>query len=263
MGAPYGYFTQDKNKELFNDLVNAYRAGQQNNYASEMISRIMKLKPSLIENIQRHDWRNALEIIYLMFSPNQEPELPIEKVEEYLIEEYLIRNINSMKNIKGTQILDGNIKTCKVIMLPTDKSRLVVFTKENCLQLAVAGLREDSLFIPQHIYLVSQDEIKEGDLYYKPSDNTIRPYRYTKTPINQYGGRAKVVASTDSSLGLPMIPDYFIQKYVEKNGAIVAIDLLTYPQDSVNMDSGKVETEHKLKLTDDNKVCIIEYVLDF
>lgn len=82
MGAPYGYYTQHRNKELFNDLVNAYRAGQQNNYASEMISRIITLKPSLIENIQRHDWRNALEIIDLMFTSKQEPESPTDKKED-------------------------------------------------------------------------------------------------------------------------------------------------------------------------------------
>ena len=168
-----------------------------------------------------------------------------------------------MINNNGTQILDGNIKACKVVMLSTTASRLARVGK--MLRFANKGhlLRPMNICDPQHLYFVSEDEIQDGDLYYKPSDNTIRPYRYTKTPINQYGGRAKVVASTDSSLGLPMIPDYFIKEYVSNNGGVTNVDLLTYPQDSINIDSGKVETEHKLKLTDDNEVYVIKYVIDF
>lgn len=52
---------------FFNDIERAYIAGTRDNVAVDTIKHITSLKTPLIEQIQRHDWVNALEIIKLMF----------------------------------------------------------------------------------------------------------------------------------------------------------------------------------------------------
>lgn len=78
----------------------------------------------------------------------------------------------------------------------------------------------DGMEVPyaQHLYLVSDREIKTGDYYcYK---NSIPVKRLEKETVPITKDYKKVEASTDPSLGLPLIPKSFIEEYVEKQGKI-------------------------------------------
>jgi hypothetical protein len=68
-----------------------------------------------------------------------------------------------------------------------------------------------------HLYLVSDKEIEEEDWVIGKDDKLFR----WKTSIYLPNKTAKKVeATTDTSLGLPLIPQLFIEEYVEKRGKI-------------------------------------------
>ena len=101
-------------------------------------------------------------------------------------------------------------KKCKVVMLATAKA-----TWPNCIWLGrISGqLRvdhsydysprsqaptEDSM-LPQHLYILSDDEIKEGDWCYGLLKGNLKLFQYKK----KYGEMLtpkKIIATTDSSL---------------------------------------------------------------
>ena len=76
-------------------------------------------------------------------------------------------------------------------------------------------------FPKQHLYIISDDEIKEGDWKYDTKLNMVIQHRsYTD-------GCKKIIATTDSSLGLPYPSQQFIQKYIEEyNKGNVITDVL-------------------------------------
>ena len=91
--------------------------------------------------------------------------------------------------------------------------------------------------IPLHIYLISDDEIKEGDkvIYsYESGDQEYKAIgtitkmsgKYPKEidniiPITTITCPIKVIASTDRYLGLPFIPEKWLYtKYIPSNGTI-------------------------------------------
>lgn len=99
-------------------------------------------------------------------------------------------------------------------------------------------------YIPQQLYLISDEGVKEGDWYMC----STRLFRAGKNPIQI--GRRKIVAATDKSLGLPLIPESFIKLYVEKQGKIdkvrVVVDTFNgFPQAGMfNPNFGKVGTKN-------------------
>lgn len=68
---------------------------------------------------------------------------------------------------------------------------------------------------PQHLYLVSDMEIKEGDWCYHRSHEPYTVGKASKQTIMHWGCK-KIEATTDKSLGLPLIPQSFIEEYVQK-----------------------------------------------
>jgi hypothetical protein len=70
----------------------------------------------------------------------------------------------------------------------------------------------------QHLYLVSDREIKEGDWVLATDENHVRVIAPFQFGFKQ--GEQKVEATTDKSLGLPLIPQSFIEEYVQKQGKI-------------------------------------------
>ena len=85
--------------------------------------------------------------------------------------------------------------------------------------------------IPQHLYFTTDGEIKEGDwvVCLDEIDSTVQNWSVSQA-IFKYnnGGNCnsdmKIVATTDTSLGLPHPPQAFIQKYCELGG-IGEVDL--------------------------------------
>jgi hypothetical protein len=169
---------------------------------------------------------------------------------------------------------------CKVVMLPTEKSMLVKPNKLSNLdgsgQLfiphfeykSVRGYTSDLILTAQHLYLVSDREIKKGDWF------IVQLYDITSTPmklsleqvktitdeiwVNQSSivtcrhieNCSRVEATTDPSLNLPLIPQSFIEEYVSKQGKIeevyIEIGKLQYgimrtPKKCTKIISGKGE----------------------
>ena len=166
-------------------------------------------------------------------------------------------------------------QTAQVVMLPQDKQDW----NKGDLVIDIYGLciaeheshSESPKWKAQHIYFTTDEPIQEGDWFtntelsklYKAtcyiSDNDIEceindcyvPKRYAR----------KIIASTDPALDLPDIPTTWIRDvYVPSNGSIKEVDLETFLWDYVNQDDGVVETTDKLKLTDNNEVCIVSEI---
>jgi hypothetical protein len=109
-------------------------------------------------------------------------------------------------------------------ILPTDKpSRLLYFgtSKELTLQVNPATFRvfERST---QHIYITSDEEIKDGDYFWKPDCNMIFKAEYTP-----HKGCQKVILTTDTTLiadGVQAIDDEFLEWFV-KNPSCESVDV--------------------------------------
>lgn len=133
-------------------------------------------------------------------------------------------------------------KKAKVILLPTG---FIARRNEIGLQAYKTNLRiinnteeEDLIFYQQHLYIISDDEIKEGDWKYDTKLNIIIQHG------SYVDGCKKIIATTDTSLGfsskinhgvstttvftsLPQPSQKFIQKFVEEyNKGNVITDVL-------------------------------------
>ena len=123
-----------------------------------------------------------------------------------------------------------NTKTMQVAMLPTEKARIQK-AKDGSLHL----INSDSCspyFIPQHLYIVSDAEIKEGDWKYCSKTNYITQFvsKAKGSIADKCKGCKKIEATTEINLGgffrgvqqtqLPQIPQSFIEAYVKAEGKI-------------------------------------------
>ena len=73
---------------------------------------------------------------------------------------------------------------------------------------------------PQHLYIISDDEIKEGDLHITSDHEGYGDKKY------------KIIATTDASLNLPQPSQQFIEKYIESynKGEVITDVLVEYEQ---------------------------------
>jgi hypothetical protein len=162
---------------------------------------------------------------------------------------------------------------CKCILLPTDKlSKIGLY--HNKLFDSDFGSKTDNWF-NQHLYILSDDEIKEGDWMFHILDN--KPVRYDGISGSGFPyGYKKIIASTDSSLtflfnnpqkisnriykSLPSIPQLFIDKYVSENNKGNKIEEVMVEYEEVFIQNkigfGKVLEGIKLKLNPDNTINI-------
>jgi hypothetical protein len=142
-----------------------------------------------------------------------------------------------------------NMKQCKVIRLPAavDSDSKLYLNSGGALHLYTDDFGNTPNFTAQHLYLVSNDEIKEDDWVYLEASKSLRRIlpNDTQDPENWIvveGNCAvlreackKVIATTDSSLGkdcytgirkdmaffpLPQIPQSFIEAYLKAQGKI-------------------------------------------
>lgn len=87
-----------------------------------------------------------------------------------------------------------------------------------------------NIWIAQHLYLVSEQEIKEGD-WYIDLKNPERAWKYYRNDepwyVEEEGQKniRKIIATTDKSLSLPLIPDSFIERWVRWQGDIDKVRL--------------------------------------
>jgi len=147
-----------------------------------------------------------------------------------------------------------------VVMLPTPYNNLPKFfilnNKIRLLKGQKFGIHENEEY--QHLYFTSNEEIKEHDTIICIVDGVNQgkivqnltshgALVYTKVAF-----WVKIVASTDSSLGLPEIQQSFLEEYVKSNGSIKSVKLQTYTQKYRNW----VDTTH-LSLTEANEVIVL------
>lgn len=157
---------------------------------------------------------------------------------------------------------------CKVVMLTNDeliKKGHLIFDqiyphKASCDHQEVGSFCKNA-----HLYFVSDREIKEGDWFlsddrltiYTPAEYKVQKcikiqngwiYRHISQPDESYNPdwSFKIEITTDSTLGLPLIPQSFVEKYVAKQGGIeyVMINILQSPD----------RTEYIIQIRSDNTV---------
>lgn len=168
-------------------------------------------------------------------------------------------------------------KRAKVVMFPT-KEKAVFFISKEHPEIAQKG--DNSVINPnwigQHLYFLSDDEIKESDWYYTPSKRSIE--QCVKKLLIIKGGSSdieqkKIIATTDESLlwsketeCLPSLPNQlpqpsqsFIKKYIEEynKGNIITDVMVEYEEyDWSLLVNGHIVLHERLKIAKDNTITI-------
>jgi hypothetical protein len=124
-------------------------------------------------------------------------------------------------------------------LLPTDKpSRLFIDVDDNKLKICVPLGGEHMM--NQHIYITSDEEIKEGDWYYhlerKTVHNTSEKADYFVNNT-KYGKFKKIILTTDQDLikdGVQPIDDEFLEWFV-KNPSCEFVEVNDWLDDNGNI----------------------------
>ncbi len=142
------------------------------------------------------------------------------------------------------------LKKAQIIMLPTRSNLEFPYIAQNVFnkQLTIVNstFAINCELQPQHLYIISDDEIKEGDWYYnsrlKQIFQAIRNSGYSKK-TDDY----KIIATTDTSLNyetpfygmdednnFPQPSQQFIEKYIESynKGEVITDVLKVNPKDN-------------------------------
>jgi hypothetical protein len=162
-------------------------------------------------------------------------------------------------------------KLCNVVMLPTEKaSQVVLVGTINPILDFYGGYRRvkpTREFHQQHLYIITNDdEIKDGDWYFNLVSNDI-----VKVDFNidyEQDHCKKIISSTDYTIGLPLIPEGFVKKYVELQGKI---DKVMVEFEEISVHPGYVEgkgfpkyySEFEPKLRQNNTIIISKVMENF
>lgn len=166
--------------------------------------------------------------------------------------------------------METKTKTIQVIMLPTDKDSNLYYhnptetLKYDNSKTDLVGIRDY-----QHLYIVSDAEIKEGDWFIANMDIKQCSYRdkdcvyFEKTNVNFifFKDCKKIETTTDKSIHvgaldcnyLPQIPQSFIEAYVKSNGTIKEVQVemsiicknCSYTEDAHRFDICPNKLDHK------------------
>lgn len=125
----------------------------------------------------------------------------------------------------------NNYKRCNVVILSTnEKADLYLYQESTSENKPILQYHKDTIgssdYKYQHLFVISDDEIKEGDWYYSNAlDFVIQAFYF---PLS-CGDAKKIIASTDSSLkfgedvpgiikykSLPQPSQSFIEEYIQR-----------------------------------------------
>ena len=178
-----------------------------------------------------------------------------------------------------------SFKKTKVVMLPTNEKATVgsIVTRPSDNRMAtvnVLTINDPQPCVHQHLYFLSDEEIKEGD-WFVMNGSIIRQCKSTNkepytihTVVDTTGGIhhvsvcEKVIATTDKLLRLPQPSQSFIEKFVEEynKGNVITEVLVEYEEIKVlkqTLNEGfgsyyhKAESEFVLKVNPkDNTIAI-------
>ena len=167
---------------------------------------------------------------------------------------------------------------CKVVMIATNYAKLTLFDYKDLktLSYALGNHKGSTNLIPQHLYITSNEEIKEGDWLVEgiPSLFPFAVIKATKEDYDrcrenwQYGSCRKIIATTNETLYLtfnngktdlkfvlPKPSDSFISKYIEEynKGNIISDVLVEFVAptakdwNTLKVDSNNTITIKKVK----------------
>jgi len=158
-------------------------------------------------------------------------------------------------------------KEVKIVMLPSEETGIKIgdITKPNKdyfesnpllgndLGLAIREFKANKSYTTQHLYITSDDEIKEGDwiLLKSIGKGQIGKYSFDKEyqthdlttlsnvhyPYKTKEYFVKVIASTDKSLNLPSLSDEFLKEFIETyNKKLSVVAKVQYDEGVVGKD---------------------------
>jgi len=171
----------------------------------------------------------------------------------------------------------SQFKKCKVVMLPTNEKakfgnlvlaplfqKLLIFEHQNCTE------------VSQHLYILSDEEIKEGDWVYNEISKEIYQFKENRVDYEK-----KIIATTDKSLTreifglgetamcpLPQPSTSFIEKFVEEynKGNVITEVMVEYEKYIGKNYVGEFTTEkdfdYKLKVNPKDNTITIRKVKD-
>lgn len=129
----------------------------------------------------------------------------------------------------------NEFKKCKVVMLDTKDSTVLAFNfKSNELFIPIFNSLNHKECTYKHLYILSDDEIKEGDYVYDGKynlpniDHEVYKWSYEnwiESPDFEDMKCSKIIASTDETLDLPRPSKSFLQKYCDSDGKIEFVNI--------------------------------------
>ncbi len=136
-------------------------------------------------------------------------------------------------------------KKAQVKLLATKESDIVLNDKNQLVWMNVPLIYNEGIpLFPRHIFIINDDEIKEGDLFIAldGTDDIILADKIyldiiEKDKKNNIDISKKIIATTDKSLELPTVSDHFIAYYIEAyNRAKPITDVLVeYENDTLRL----------------------------
>ena len=112
----------------------------------------------------------------------------------------------------------------------------------------------------QHLYILSNDEIKEGDWYYDIDTECFeKAIGYDVLSANECEDCYKIIASTDPKLDLPQIPQSLIEYYADHHPEEIELKSIDVRVDPDEPNDMAIFSE-ELKLQDNKVVWVEPYV---
>jgi len=124
---------------------------------------------------------------------------------------------------------------------------ILLDTQNDDFQFQLSGfniLTKDNGGKRKHLYIISDDEIKEGDWVMNDMFKLFKAdIQYITSPYrNECTNHKKIIATTDTSLGLPQPSQQFIEKYIESynKGEVITDILVEYYNPYENLIGNKI-----------------------
>ena len=155
------------------------------------------------------------------------------------------------------EINDRYYQEAEIVMLATKYGKITLYDYDNLKTLSLAQGNHkgtENTIIPQHLYIVSNEEIKEGDWYVIVQDSkkgyqvATKPASKEEVSLQNKFNCKKIIATTDLSLNkyplnttdknfkdfitLPKPSDSFIKNYIEEynKGNVITKVLVEYEE---------------------------------
>jgi hypothetical protein len=173
-----------------------------------------------------------------------------------------------------------------VVMLPTNQEAIrsgiyLYNNKLSKLYIATSGNDKDIISQPQHLYILSDENIVEGDWCINSYDNQIWQYKPSPCPMPYWGNKntlRKIIATTDTNLialfgndgeiygkmkeGLPQLSQSFLNKFIEQYNKGVVISDIMVEYDEEPTDDGNADKYAELHVKPKVNTVIIRSMKD-